>query len=100
MAGNAGKTRIAVACQGGGAHAAFAAEVLKSILRKIRDEREYEIIALSGTSGGAICAYLAWYALLNGDEEQEDIRLLESFWQEDNVARLPGEAWYANFYRR
>ena len=98
MAGNAGKTRIAVACQGGGAHAAFAAEVLKSILRKIRDEREYEIIALSGTSGGAICAYLAWYALLNGDEEQEDIRLLESFWQEDNVARLPGEAWYANYF--
>jgi NTE family protein len=96
MAGNAGKTRIAVACQGGGAHAAFAAEVLKSILRKIRDEREYEVIALSGTSGGAICAYLAWYALLDGEEE--DIRLLESFWQEDNVARLPGEAWYANYF--
>jgi NTE family protein len=98
MPGNASQTRIAVACQGGGAHAAFAAEVLKSILRKIRDEREYEIIALSGTSGGAICAYLAWYALLSGDKEQEDIRLLESFWQEDNVARLPGEAWYANYF--
>ena len=98
MPGNASQTRIAVACQGGGAHAAFAAEVLKSILRKIRDEREYEIIALSGTSGGAICAYLAWYALLSWDKEQEDIRLLESFWQEDNVARLPGEAWYANYF--
>jgi NTE family protein len=96
MAGNAHQTRIAVACQGGGAHAAFAAEVLKSIMRKIRDEREYEIIALSGTSGGAICAYLAWYALLDGEED--DIRLLESFWQEDNVARLPGEACYANYF--
>jgi NTE family protein len=92
------RQRVAIACQGGGAHAAFAAGVLKEILNKIREERDYEIVALSGTSGGAICAYLAWYGLL-GDDEQEAtekaIKLLEDFWTIDNVARLPGpgEIW-------
>lgn len=94
MTENRTRKRVAIACQGGGAHAAFAAGVLKEILNKIREERDYKIVALSGTSGGAICAYLAWYGLLS-DNEQEAIKLLEDFWTKDNVARLPrpGEMW-------
>jgi len=40
----------------------------------------YEIVALSGTSGGAICALLVWYALLRNDRG-EAVRLLDSFWE-------------------
>jgi NTE family protein len=50
-----GKKRIAIACQGGGSHTAFTAGALK---RLVSDER-YEFVALSGTSGGAVCALLA-----------------------------------------
>ena len=57
--------RVAIACQGGGSHTAFTAGVLKRLLLKGREE--HEIVALSGTSGGAVCALLAWYALLDGD---------------------------------
>jgi hypothetical protein len=60
-----GKKPIAIACQGGGSHTAFTAGALKRLLR---DER-YEVVALSGTSGGAICALLAWYALLQNSGE-------------------------------
>jgi len=87
--------KVAIACQGGGVHAAFAAGVLKEILNKIKGEPEYEIVALSGTSGGAICAYLAWYALL-GDDEQEAIELLNTFWKKDNSVHFPEEAWVMN----
>jgi NTE family protein len=40
----------------------------------------YEIVALSGTSGGAIRALLVWYALLRNDR-REAVRLLDSFWE-------------------
>ena len=42
--------RIAIACQGGGSHAAFSAGVLKRLLSE--DQNYFEIKALSGTSGG------------------------------------------------
>jgi NTE family protein len=96
MAQENAKKRVAIACQGGGAHAAFAAGVLKTILNRVQNGQEYEIVALSGTSGGAICAFLAWYALLKDNNEQEAVELLETFWKEDNAARWPGEAWIAN----
>jgi NTE family protein len=35
----------------------------------------YEIVALSGTSGGAICALLVWYALLRNDLSVEASRM-------------------------
>ena len=70
--------RVAIACQGGGSHAAFTAGVLKRLLAEERER--YEIVALSGTSGGAICALLVWYALLRNDRG-EAVRLLESFWE-------------------
>ncbi|MBA3636808.1 MAG: patatin-like phospholipase family protein [Rubrobacteraceae bacterium] len=70
--------RVAIACQGGGSHSAFTAGVLTRLLAE-KLER-YEIVALSGTSGGAICALLVWYALLKDDRE-EAARLLDSFWE-------------------
>jgi NTE family protein len=78
-----GKKRIAIACQGGGSHTAFTAGALKRILEEKNEK--FEIVALSGTSGGAICALLAWYGLLaKGKDEgkKEAIRLLESFWRD------------------
>jgi len=74
--------RIAIACQGGGSHTAFTAGVLKRILKE--ENEKFEIIALSGTSGGAICALLAWYGLLTNDKKKS-IRLLDSFWQENST---------------
>jgi NTE family protein len=79
--------RVAIACQGGGSHTAFTAGVLKRLLLKGREE--HEIVALSGTSGGAVCALLAWYALLDGDGPEARARaamLLDEFW-EDNSAK-------------
>src|SRR5829696_1833379 len=70
--------RVAIACQGGGSHSAFAAGVLRRFLEEERNR--YEIVALSGTSGEAICALLVWYALLRNDRG-EAVRLLESFWE-------------------
>ena len=77
--------RVAVACQGGGSHTAFTAGVLKTIL-KYKKER-YEIAALSGTSGGAICALLAWYGLLVNDEDRA-AKLLDSFWEDISADSL------------
>jgi NTE family protein len=53
--------RIAIACQGGGSHTAFTAGALKKLLEdKDAEGHEFEIVALSGTSGGSTCALLAW----------------------------------------
>jgi NTE family protein len=70
--------RVAIACQGGGSHSAFTAGVLKRLLAE--KPKRYKIVALSGTSGGAICALVVWYALLRNDRE-EAVRLLDSFWE-------------------
>lgn len=72
--------QIAIACQGGGSHTAFTAGVLQALLRNI-DSTQHQITALSGTSGGALCAALAWYGLLQG-KPALGADLLESFWQE------------------
>jgi NTE family protein len=81
------RKRVAIACQGGGSHTAFTAGALKRLLR---DER-HELVALSGTSGGAICAFLAWYALIEEGESGAAGRaadLLDAFWT-DNSASEP-----------
>jgi NTE family protein len=80
------RTRVAIACQGGGSHTAFTAGVLKRLLNERLLER-YEIVGLSGTSGGAVCAWLAWSALGRGEPERAG-RLLDAFWR-DNSARSP-----------
>jgi NTE family protein len=72
-----GRTRVAIACQGGGSHTAFTAGVLQGALGKL--PADVEVVALSGTSGGAICAALAWEALVRG-EPQRAIHSLQEFW--------------------
>jgi NTE family protein len=89
MDGERKTKRIAIACQGGGSHSAFTAGVLKRLLAE-KLER-YEIVALSGTSGGAICALLVWHALLRNDR-REAIRLLDSFWE--GVSAASPRSWF------
>ncbi|MBV9413690.1 MAG: patatin-like phospholipase family protein, partial [Solirubrobacterales bacterium] len=81
------RTRIAIACQGGGSHTAFTAGVLDRLCGDVLDT--HEIVGLSGTSGGAVCALLAWYALRDGDPAAAG-RLLSEFWA-DNSATSPWE---------
>jgi predicted acylesterase/phospholipase RssA len=99
---------IAIACQGGGSHAAYAAGALPALLpqfsnleiaqsseaerRKLKDgadEKLLHLTGISGTSGGAISALLAWYSFLTGGENA--VRpTLERFW-DANCAQRPGE---------
>jgi NTE family protein len=83
-----GRTRVAIACQGGGSHTAFTAGVLKRLLGA-EELAGVEVVGLSGTSGGAVCALLAWSALLDGDPGAAG-KLLEDFWA-DNSATTPLE---------
>jgi len=80
--------RVAIACQGGGSHTAFTAGVLKRLLGA-QELAGVEIVGLSGTSGGAVCALLAWSALLDNDPPAAGVRL-EAFWA-DNSASTPLE---------
>ena len=52
-------------------------------------------MAFSGTSGGAVCALLAWYALIEHGKGEAGPReaghLLDKFWVEDNAAKDPPE---------
>jgi NTE family protein len=72
---------IVLACQGGGSHTAFTAGVLEELLAQ--DDRD--IRALSGTSGGAVCAFLAWSGLLIGGKKGRSVGVsrLQRYW--DNV---------------
>src|SRR5918997_157496 len=69
-------------------HTAFTAGVLKKLLRTEELER-YEVVGLSGTSGGAVCALLAWHNLLRGDGAGA-AEALDAFWR-DNSATAPHE---------
>jgi NTE family protein len=71
------KTRVAIACQGGGSHTAFTGGVLQGLLGSLPSD--VEVVALSGTSGGAICAALAWEGLLKRDTDLA-VRKIGSFW--------------------
>jgi NTE family protein len=84
-----GRRRIAIACQGGGSHTAFTAGVLKRLLGDDEARARFEVVGLSGTSGGAICALLAWYGLADEDTGRPG-RLLDAFWR-DNSATAPHE---------
>lgn len=76
--GKNGRTRVGIACQGGGSHTAFTAGVLQGALTELPDD--VEVVALSGTSGGAICAALAWEGFLRDDLRGARERL-GAFWQ-------------------
>ncbi|CAN5298013.1 hypothetical protein BH18ACT10_BH18ACT10_15820 [soil metagenome] len=82
------RRRVAIACQGGGSHTAFTAGVLKRLLRA-EELKGYEVVGLSGTSGGAVCALLAWHHLLRGDGAGA-AEALDAFWR-DNSATAPHE---------
>jgi NTE family protein len=81
------RKRIAIACQGGGSHTAFTAGVLTRLFQEALGS--HDVVGLSGTSGGAICALLAWYALRDDDPAIAG-RLLGDFWA-DNSATTPLE---------
>jgi NTE family protein len=72
------RSRVAIACQGGGSHTVFTAGVLQELLGNLPEE--VEVVALSGTSGGALCATLAWDGLLRSDR-QRAIQKLQHFWE-------------------
>jgi NTE family protein len=72
-----GRSRVAIACQGGGSHTAFTAGALQGLLRRLPPD--VDIVALTGTSGGAICAALAWDGLVRKNPEQ-GIQKLSRFW--------------------
>ena len=77
------KTRIAIACQGGGSQTAFTAGALKALCETdIADE--IDVVSISGTSGGAVCAALVWYAFAKG--ERPIWQRLIDFWK-DNSAK-------------
>ncbi|MEF8814615.1 MAG: patatin-like phospholipase family protein [Halovenus sp.] len=75
------RTKVAIACQGGGSHTAFTAGVLQKLLGECDWDGEYELVGISGTSGGAFNALAAWYGLLTGDEEKAQ-ELLENIWED------------------
>jgi NTE family protein len=83
-----GRSRVAIACQGGGSHTAFTAGVLQELLGRL--PTGVDVVALSGTSGGALCATLAWEGLLRGDPARSQ-QQLGQFWD----AMAASEPWDA-----
>jgi len=85
------RRRIAIACQGGGSQCAFIAGALKTLLsRGVQDK--FRIVGLSGTSGGALTAAVAWAGLLeqsHGDRVPVENRIL-ALWK-DLSAQTPQE---------
>lgn len=83
------KKKIAIACQGGGSQTAFTAGVLKSYFQNDVHKKR-QIVSLSGTSGGAVCATLSWYSLLKaakGDVTPIEDRLM-SFWRDNSTQNI------------
>lgn len=86
------KIKIAIACQGGGSHAAFTAGALQALFEN-NVQGNFEIVSLSGTSGGALGAALVWYALKRGENP---VQRLGDFWQ-DNTAQSYQERLFNDF---
>lgn len=73
-----GVKKVAIACQGGGTHAAFTWGVLTQILmtKKAWDADSeggdtFDIVAVSGTSAGALCALATWYGLVPNTDDAD-----------------------------
>jgi NTE family protein len=91
------RPKLGIACQGGGTHTAFTAGVLQHFLAKgVQDT--HEIVAFSGTSGGAICALAAWYGLARRARgiDEAPYQVLMDFWRA-NAAQTPAEILFASF---
>ncbi len=87
------KKKIAIACQGGGSQTAFTSGVLQQLFSS-GVQSSHEIVALTGTSGGALNAALAWYGMLQnaaGDSTPVHTRI-ENFWNELKASG-PMEQW-------
>ncbi len=88
------KTNVAIACQGGGSHTAFTAGVLRELFQSPAWD-DYELVGISGSSGGAFNALAVWYGLVTADE-QRAIDLLEALWADITVSS-PGEHLFNNW---
>ena len=96
---------VAIACQGGGTHAAFAWGVVEEILKtKQKWDAEghterFNLVGITGTSAGALCALMVWYGLAPKAHLQgsgtlaEAVATLNRFWT-DFAAREPVEIWH------
>lgn len=79
-----GKTRrLNLALQGGGSHGAFTWGVLDRLL----EEKDLEIVGISGTSAGAVNGVALVYGLIIGGPEQAR-KTLESVWWENSKMAL------------
>jgi NTE family protein len=91
-------TKVAVACQGGGMHAAFEVGVLTEILNDV-EKNKFDLVGLSGTSAGALCTLIVWYGLAqkNGKPgSAADARTqLKDCW--DKFVASPGAEAVLNF---
>lgn len=76
------KSRVAIACQGGGSQTAFTAGVFKALCENHVPDR-FNIVSISGTSGGAICGFMLWYALRK--REKPAWKRLFDFWDDNTV---------------
>lgn len=83
-----GTRQVAIACQGGGSHTAFTAGVLERLFAN--PPADVELVGLSGTSGGAMCAALAWCGWTV--EAETPGPLLRDFWA-DLTASHPMTRW-------
>lgn len=83
--------RVAIACQGGGSYAAFGAGILSRLLEP-ELSRRFRLVALSGTSGGAMTAALVWRGLVGSGAAEARERCL-SFWR----ALQAGEGNWADY---
>jgi NTE family protein len=85
--------KIAIACQGGGSQCAFVAGALKTLLARGVQDR-FRIVGLSGTSGGALTAAVAWNGLLlRGQPDHVSVAdRIVALWK-DLSARTPREVF-------
>jgi len=74
-------TNVAIACQGGGSHTAFTAGVLEEMLLECDWDEEFELVGISGSSGGAFNALAAWYGIVT-DGPERAATLLNSVWDD------------------
>ncbi len=103
-----GMKKIALACQGGGTHAAFTWGVLSEILKTkaawdgAGDGDTIDIVAVSGTSAGALCALATWYGLVPNTADpacgsiDKAIERLDFLWT-TFAANTPVEAAFNQF---
>jgi NTE family protein len=74
-----GKRQINLALQGGGAHGAFTWGVLDRLL----EEKDLEIVGVSGTSAGAVNGACLVYGIIRGGNETARDVLYE-FWRKNS----------------